>query len=145
MIYTSHSPVWDAKNRHDLPEEMELKYENIAPIFGDTSVASALGTQSRTAADTQRATADPAQPAPASKDTQQLATVTPETLATLREWMTKAGVDDSDLKRLVSQKGLFSADTPIDRYPEKFVTDWLMHNWSRVVTAIHNDPEYTPF
>ena len=93
----------------------------------------------------QRATADPAQPAPASKDTQQLATVTPETLATLREWMTKAGVDDSDLKRLVSQKGHFSADTPIDRYPEKFVTDWLMHNWSRVVTAIHNDPEYTPF
>ena len=145
VIYTSHSPVWDAKNRHDLPEEMELRYENIAPIFGDTSVASTLGAQSRTAADTQRANAATAQPAPASKDTQQLATVTPETLATLREWMTKAGVDDSDLKRLVSQKGHFTADTPIDRYPEKFVTDWLMHNWSQVVTAIHNDPEYAPF
>ncbi len=34
VIYTSHSPVWDAKNRHNLPEEMELCYNSIAPIFG---------------------------------------------------------------------------------------------------------------
>ena len=34
MIYTSHSPVWDAKNRHGLPEELDLSYESIAPIFG---------------------------------------------------------------------------------------------------------------
>ena len=33
VIYTTHSPVWDAKNRHDLPEEMVLSYENIARIF----------------------------------------------------------------------------------------------------------------
>ena len=67
------------------------------------------------------------------------------TEAIVREWMAKAGIDDGDLKRLVAQKGHFSTDTPIDRYPEKFVTDWLMHNWSQVVTAIHNDPEYAPF
>jgi len=34
VIYTSHSPVWDAKNRHGLPEELPLSYESIAPIFG---------------------------------------------------------------------------------------------------------------
>ena len=34
VIYTSHSPVWDAKNRHGLPEELDLSYESIAPIFG---------------------------------------------------------------------------------------------------------------
>ena len=33
MIYTSHHPCWDAKNRHNLPEEMDLAYESIAPIF----------------------------------------------------------------------------------------------------------------
>ena len=33
VIYTSHHPCWDAKNRHNLPEEMELAYTSIAPIF----------------------------------------------------------------------------------------------------------------
>ena len=33
VIYTSHHPCWDAKNRHNLPEEMELAYASIAPIF----------------------------------------------------------------------------------------------------------------
>lgn len=33
VIYTSHSPVWDAKNRHGLPAELELSYDAIAPIF----------------------------------------------------------------------------------------------------------------
>jgi len=33
VIYTSHSPVWDAKNRHGLPDELALSYASIAPIF----------------------------------------------------------------------------------------------------------------
>lgn len=34
VMYTSHHPCWDAKNRHGLPEEIELDYGNIAHIFG---------------------------------------------------------------------------------------------------------------
>ena len=34
VIYTTHHPCWDAKNRHCLPEKMELGFESIAPIFG---------------------------------------------------------------------------------------------------------------
>lgn len=37
VIYTSHSPVWDAKNRHGLPAELELSYDAIAPIFDAAS------------------------------------------------------------------------------------------------------------
>ncbi len=35
VIYTSHHPCWDAKNRHGLPDVMDLEYSNIAHIFGD--------------------------------------------------------------------------------------------------------------
>lgn len=34
VIYSSHHPCWDAKNRHGLPEVMDLEYSNIAHIFG---------------------------------------------------------------------------------------------------------------
>ena len=33
VIYTSHHPCWDAKNRHSLPEEMDLDFKNIAHLF----------------------------------------------------------------------------------------------------------------
>ncbi len=35
VIYTSHHPCWDAKNRHGLPEQIEMDYDKwLAPIFG---------------------------------------------------------------------------------------------------------------
>ncbi len=33
VMYTNHHPCWDAKNRHGLPDEMELDFANIAHIF----------------------------------------------------------------------------------------------------------------
>ena len=35
VIYTSHRPCWDAKNRHGLPEETDLRYGSVARIFED--------------------------------------------------------------------------------------------------------------
>lgn len=41
VMYTSHNPVYDAKNRHGLPEELDLSFAGIAKIFdqGDSSPA----------------------------------------------------------------------------------------------------------
>ena len=33
VMYASHHPCWDAKNRFGLPEEMDLDYQCIAPLF----------------------------------------------------------------------------------------------------------------
>lgn len=45
VMYTSHNPVWDAKNRHGLPEEMDLSFDGLKKIFentGDTQSLSPL-------------------------------------------------------------------------------------------------------
>ena len=70
VIYTSHSPVWDAKNRHGLPDELDLSYASIAPIFGEVKTApqAAPAPQAQASA--------PAVPQP-------LPTVSAETLQTL--------------------------------------------------------------
>lgn len=134
VIYTSHSPVWDAKNRHGMPEELDLNYASIAPVFGDTAPASQ-----------EKAAVSPQPRAPVQADSQQLPTVTPETLKILNEWMEKAAIKPEHIQTLVAQKGHFPPETPIEQYPEKFVRGWLMHNWSQVVTTIQADPEYAPF
>lgn len=33
VMYTTHHPAWDAKNRHNLPEELPLDYDAIAHCF----------------------------------------------------------------------------------------------------------------
>ena len=34
VMYASHTASWDAKNRHGLPDEMELDFKHIAHLFG---------------------------------------------------------------------------------------------------------------
>ena len=35
VMYASHHPCWDAKNRHGLPDEMDFDYANIKHLFID--------------------------------------------------------------------------------------------------------------
>lgn len=131
VMFTSHHPCWDAKNRHGLPEELDLSYASIAPIFGETKPAPQ--------------TAAPIPTQATAQAQQSMQTVQPETLAILTGWMDKAGIKTEEIQTLVAQKGHFPPETPIDQYPEKFVRGWLMHNWSQVVTTIEANPEHTPF
>lgn len=142
VIYTSHSPVWDAKNRHGLPEELDLCYASIAPIFQpDGSIEPAAVTKS--AATVTSGAAVPNVPAEANSQPNWPAS--PETMKTLTEWMEQAKITPEMIQKLVAQKGHFPVETRIDEYPEKFVRGWLMRNWSQVVTTIQNGPEYVPF
>lgn len=36
VMYTSHHPCWDAKNRYDLPDQMEMSFDGIAHLFTNT-------------------------------------------------------------------------------------------------------------
>lgn len=37
VMYTSHHPCWDAKNRDGLPEEMDMDFSKIAQLFAGTA------------------------------------------------------------------------------------------------------------
>jgi GTPase SAR1 family protein len=135
VIYTSHHPCWDAKNRHNLPEELDLAYASIAPVFEAVPSAPIALPKQTTVVETVDKI-----PAPATQET-----ATSETMQTLKEWMEQAKISPEMIQTLVAQKGHFPADKPIAEYPERFVRGWLMHNWAQVVTTIQNNPEYTPF
>ena len=139
VIYTNHRPVFDAKNRHNLPDELELSYTSISPIFE----AAAPAPQAKAPTPAQQKLAKAVAAAEAVQ--QPLPTVTPETLKTLTDWMEKAGISAGELQTLVAQKGHFPPETPIEQYPEKFVRNWIMRNWSQIVTTIENNPDHVPF
>ena len=107
VMYASHHPCWDAKNRCGLPDKMDLSYDAIKKIFES-----------------------PAQTAPKPP-------VTSEGLEKVRELMNKAGVTESDVQKLVAEKGHYSADTPISQYSEKFLTGWIIRYWDQILKLIN--------
>ena len=131
VMYTSHHPCWDAKNRHGLPEEMELDYSSIAHIFESKAPAAA--------------------PAPVANDVTDRVTVrtdngdTPTPLDTVKELMMQSQVAEGELQSVVAQKGHFSATVPVDNYPEAFLTGWVIPHWQKIVEIIEADPNRLPF
>ena len=64
VIYTTHHPCWDAKNRYGLPEEMDFDYHCIAHIIEDGEPAITSPPQKKTAQEAPaQAAPPPAQPA----------------------------------------------------------------------------------
>lgn len=102
VMYTTHHPCWDAKNRHDLPDELDLDYSAISHLFD-------------------------AQP-------EAEPTITP--LEKVRKLMEHSRVTEEEVRMIVARKGHYTEDVPIDEYPEKFLTGWLIKHWDQVVSLI---------
>ena len=121
VIYTSHHPCWDAKNRHGLPAEMNMDYAGIAHIF------SGNGTE-KPAAETQ---------APAENSA--------SALDELKKLMLDSHILDDELRGIVAKKGHFRFETPINKYPDNFINSWIIPNWGKIVEIIEADPNRLPF
>ena len=99
VMYTSHNPVWDAKNRHGLPDELEMSFEPLARIF-DPQEARGKG---QAGEDAESRMQDAA----------------PSPLDRLRELMAEAGIEDYQVREIICEKNGFTRDDPLEDYPEK--------------------------
>ena len=127
VMYTSHHPCWDAKNRYGLPDEIDIDYERIRSVIEPKSAAA----QSASAA----ALADATIPADMSG--------LPKALTDL---MAANGVSENDIRLAVSQKNYFPIDMPVKDYPPEFMEGVLIGAWEQVckmITELKSD-EY-PF
>ncbi len=133
VITTCHRPTVDAKNRHGLPDEMDMCWASLAPIFEGGAQAAGNAPVSAPAAEAPAPRPDP------------MAPVSAGTLATLNARLNEAGIDGIYLRKLVAAKGKFAEDVPIEQYPEGFVTEWILKNWEPIVQTIISDPNFLPF
>ena len=140
VMYTSHNPCWDAKNRFGLAPELPFDFGQIAHLFGaapapvpapQPAIHSAPQTRAAAPAPMQQAPA-PAKTAPAAPQLN-----IPDTLpAALKDLMRANGVDESDIRLVVSQRGYFPYDTPLTNYPPDFIEGVLIAAWSQMLPLI---------
>lgn len=147
VMYTSHHPVWDAKNRFGLPDELPFDYNAIAHVVSEMDVPTNPAPQEAPAP----ARAAPQEPA-VQTSTQQGAPpqqtnngIDEEVPTQLRQLMEHAGITTREIRQIVAQVGYFPEDTPIMNYGMDFINGMLVADWKTVESMILAGREPTPF
>lgn len=125
VMFATHHPCWDAKNRHGLPDKLPFAWAAIAQIFEAAPAVS-----------------EPAQPQKPVKEEPQPAkaaygeTPISELPAALAALMFEYNVTEAELQQVVADRGYFPADTPILNYGEDFINGKLVACWPQVFRLI---------
>lgn len=158
IMYTTHNPCWDAKNRDGLPDECDFDYKVIAPYI--TAGTSAKVSASDPLADS--IIPNPTEPTPASKQTTTTKTAkntvptakavpaknsVPDTPAEdfsginakLRDLMNASNVTQGQLQQAVALRGYFPEEMPVCDYPTDFVEGCLCAAWPQLLEFIKSN------
>lgn len=145
VMYTSHHPCWDAKNRYGLPDECELSYEVIRPIIEDNSYSQKKEperhVQDNHVSEEESWLPQDAQNEPVSDEKTTALDFTEgeyrKLPVALVELMKNSSISVEKLKQAIAKKGFFPANTPLENIPIDF---WNMTvaNWKNFEEFIIN-------
>ena len=163
VMYTSHHPCWDAKNRYGLPDECEFDYSVLAPIIeGSTkqpvpkteqkqeSFADSFMDIPENAPEQMEFNTSPSKepveeekkpdekPPQESKPLPQNSAfkVSEKIPKALRDLMEEKLVSEEEIQKVVSQRGYYPEATPITNYDPKFISGVLVGAWPQVYGMI---------
>lgn len=153
VMHTTHHPCWDAKNRHNLKEELPFDYKEIAHCIPTKGAGAAKPVE------------DPKPPKPAAKPATQPETEmqqanerkiieaainmfqgtpipAPDDLSgvpkPLADLMGQNSVTVAEIQQAVASRGYYPKDTPIENYDPSFVAGVLVAAWPQVYSMIQN-------
>lgn len=140
VLYTTHTPCWDAKNRFDLPDEVPFEYASIAahiPVLGAAGQHLPAPEESDILPTPQppEAAASPsfAETIKPLLTPDLIALGVPEKLAPL---MSANNVTPEELQAVVAKRGYFPEDMEIKNYPADFVEGCLVAAWPQVLQMV---------
>ena len=147
VMYTAHSPWWDAKNRFGLPEEMDFLFGNIAGVLvpreqlgtekavetvyaqkTEAMDAAYREQQSRVEAFVEEPPVVP-EPAPPARETPTVTPTPPRLPKALRDLMEADGITEADIRMAVARQGIYPEDTPVTAYDDRTVNGLIIGQW----------------
>lgn len=139
VMYTTHHPCWDAKNRFGLPEKLPLDFSHVAHCFLNNAAAP-VQYHEPPAAPAAVHTHTPAPDANASitreAEEPQTHNVNDGIPSALRQLMDQYGVKEEQIRHVVSLKGYYPESTPIKNYDPQFIDGVLVAAWPQVYNMI---------
>lgn len=154
VMYTSHHPAWDAKNRMGLPEELDFNFASIAKhipgkdqgpyAYADSPEAPPVAEPvMRSVQDTPLAQAAQEQPQKAQEAPKE---VRPEGIPdNLWQLMQKDGVSESLVRFAVFKRGYMPYEAPFTAYEPGFIQGVLVGAWPKIYEFIQEIKHELPF
>lgn len=150
-LYCNHHACWDAKNRWGLPDEVPMDYAQIAQFIATdlstntaSSAPSPVPVQTSMPASTPMATPAQSTPTPTPQATESKEAGLPEYWATVIDLANHAGVTLDEIKQVAIQLGHFTADTPLENYPQEYVNGAIVSNWEKIMQIIIDNRKAEP-
>lgn len=147
VMYTTHHPAWDAKNRHGLPDELPMDYAAIAHIFTSSSQEAPKVEQAPTKIEDVAASITVDQAIPLNANPVEVTSDPFEELSTieipneipkaLKDLMLQNSVTPKMLQDVAFMKGHFPQDTPIANFPQEYWA-FMVTNWADVLKSIES-------
>ena len=135
VMYTSHDPCWDAKNRFGLAPEIPFDFGQIAGLFTNTPPAP-VPVQTPPAVTPAPAPPAPVQAAPETSEEETLPDIPAGIPPALADLMSRNGVSAKEIQFAVANRGYFPENMPIQNYPPDFVQGVLIGAWDQVFEMI---------
>lgn len=135
VIYTDHHPAWDAKNRFDLPSEIDMDFAAIAHIFKATE-ESVIRNQQMTQT---QSTINIAANDRASVSSQDMSYSEDFNFfpKSLQDLLYADQVTTQELSNYITvTKGHFPLNTPLQNLPTDYTQGALVANWSKIIEEI---------
>lgn len=151
VMHTTHHNCWDAKNRDDLPEELDFDYSKIAHC---------IPTEKKSPSSTPKPTPEPVKtevktelnPEPV-QPSEPITEIKQETIfvnesktesqddlnnvpKALADLMKANNVTVKEIQEVVASRGYYPADTPIENYDAGFISGVLVAAWPQVFSMI---------
>ena len=144
VMYTTHKPAWDAKNRLGLPDELPIDFEAIRELFEAKTGMSTTQIKSESNTQTQQQVPLPDEPPviedepepeeakPAPEFVEEIPSSIPQSLADL---MTVNHVTTDEIMKVIYVGGFMPQGTPLENVPAEL---WghLASNWDKVLNML---------
>lgn len=150
VMYTTHHPCWDAKNRFGLPEEVPLDFAPLAHLFQSATVQPSAVPPAVAPVPAAAPIVETVQNLPEEEPEQtdllagtantsaqtnsptSTANGNSDALSALRDLMKQNGVFDHEIQAAVAAKGYFPEQTPLENLPADFIHGVLIGAWPQV-------------
>lgn len=139
IMYTIHHPCWDAKNRHDLPEELPFEYSAIAHCIPTTIQAVPSTIEQDVPRSKPEQTTNPLTASAddeIQKEKLELPSEFNDLPKSLADLMSCNNVTIQEIQDVVTQRGYYPEATPIKNYDPQFIDGVLVGAWEQVFTMI---------
>ena len=117
-MYTTHNTCCDAKNRFNLPEELELNFASIAHLFSEENIKKAANPKENEEKVEQR-----------------------PLVSKVRTLLSEANIDEADLVTIAASKGHYKEAKNIEEYTDDFLSRWVIPNFKKIVELINATKE----